>query len=185
MARMTHPIAIPYFSGHGHTARLAQAVADGATPARLINIEQMTRADWDALDAAPAIIFGCPTYMGSVAARYAQFLEDASDARWTVQTWQNKLAAGFTIGTYPSGDKLSTLIRLSIFAAQMGMIWVGATEIGAPVNAGRPGIDRDGSMLGLMARSDPDKSRLISAGDAETARLFGTRLRRAADRWGG
>lgn len=181
---MTHPIAIPYFSGHGHTARLAQAIAEGAAPARLIDIETMTQTDWDALDAAPAIIFGSPTYMGSVAARYVHFLEEASDARWTAQSWQNKLAGGFTIGTYPSGDKLSTLLRLSIFAAQMGMLWVGATEIGAPVNPDRPGIDRDGSMLGLMARSDPDKSRLISDGDAETARLFGTRLRRAADRWG-
>ena len=181
---MTHPIAIPYFSGHGHTARLAQAIASGIPEARLINIEQLTDDDWHTLDAAPAIIFGTPTYMGSAAARYAQFLEDASEDRWTEQSWQNKIAAGFTIGTYPSGDKLSTLTRLTIYAAQMGMIWVGATEIGAPVDPAQPGIDRDGSMLGLMARSDPDKSRMISDGDAETARRFGARIHAATLRWG-
>ncbi len=180
---MTHPIAIPYFSGHGHTARLSQAVADGARPARLINIEDMSQADWDALDAAPAIIFGCPTYMGSVAARYAQFLEQASEDRWTDQSWHDKIAGGFTIGTYPSGDKLSTLIRLSIFAAQMGMIWAGATEIGAPVDPSKPGIDRDGSMLGLMARSDPDKTQMISDGDLKTARRFGARILKATQSW--
>lgn len=177
------PAAIAYFSGSGHTTRLARAVACGMDGARLVDVERMTRTDWEALDAAPAIVFGAPTYMGSVAARYALFIEEASDARWTQLAWKDKIAAGFTVGTYPSGDKLSTLIRLSIFAAQMGMIWVGAAEIGAPVDPARPGIDRDGSMLGLMARSDPDKSRMIAEDDLETARLFGMRVQAAARRW--
>lgn len=180
----TPRIAIPYFTGSGHTRRLAQAIAEGtATDARLIDVTAMTQDDWQALDQADAILFGCPTYMGSSAARYAQFLEDASDTRWTELGWKNKITGGFTIGTYPSGDKLSTLIRLSIFAAQMGMIWVGATEIGAPVDPSKPGIDRDGSMLGLMARSDPDKSQMVGAGDLETARRFGARIATVTRRW--
>lgn len=181
---MTPPkLAIPYFSGFGHTRVLAQAIASGAPGACVIDVQTVTDADWLALDAADAIIFGTPTYMGSVAADYAQFLEAASNDRWTQQTWADKLAAGFTIGTYPSGDKLSTLTRLTVYAAQMGMLWVGAREIGAPVDPDQPGIDRDGSMLGLMARSDPDKDQMINAGDTETARRFGARIHACARRW--
>lgn len=169
------PICITYFTGHGHTRRLAEGIATGLTAHRLINIETIAPDDWAALDAAPAILFGTPTYMGSAAARFSQFLEDAAE-RWEDQVWANKLAGGFTVGTYPSGDKLSTLIRLAIYATQMGMIWVGPNDIGAPVNPDRPGIDRDGSMLGLMATSSRDKSQLIDADYLETARLFGARV---------
>lgn len=54
-------IAIVYFSGAGHTAKLASAIADGAGPARIINVEATRDADWTALDAAQAIVFGSPT----------------------------------------------------------------------------------------------------------------------------
>ena len=175
-------IVIPYFSGSGHPRRLAEAVAEGAGPARLIEVTMMRPADWAALDAAEAIIFATPTYMGSVAARYGVFLEEAA-SRWPEQLWADKIAAGMTVATYPSGDKLSTLLRLAVYAAQMGMIWVGQSEIGAPVNADNPGINAAGSWLGLMATSSRDKEQLIEAGDLETARRFGARLAKAAIRW--
>ena len=175
-------ITLPYFTGSGHTRVLAEAIASGAPNTRLIDIEAITDDDWRALDASEAIVFGSPTYMGSTAARYNQFLEDASD-RWVDLPWQDKIAGGFTVATYPSGDKLSALFRLSIYASQMGMIWIGPTDIGAPVEPQQPGINRDGSMLGLMARSDPDKDIMINAGDTETARRFGARLNTCAERW--
>jgi len=182
--RMTTPcICIPYFTGAGHTARLAQAIAAGmAAPPRLIDVAQIAPADWQALDAAPAILFGAPTYMGSAAAEYGLFLEEAS-SRWTTQGWQDKLAGGFTVATFPSGDKLATLQRLAIYAAQMGMVWIGPATIGAPVNADAPGLNASGSWLGLAATSSRDKTQMISDGDAETARLFGARFEAAARRW--
>ena len=61
-------IAIVYHSGYGHTQRQAQAVAEGAgASARLIAIDaegNLSDADWQALGAADAIVFGSPTYMG-------------------------------------------------------------------------------------------------------------------------
>lgn len=175
-------IVIPFYTGSGHTRRLAEAVAEGAGGARLVDIETMTEEDWAALDAAEAIVFGAPTYMGSSAARYDAFLEEASD-RWPDQLWGDRIAAGFTVATYPSGDKLSTLVRLAIYAAQMGMIWVGQAEIGAPVDPEKPGINRAGSWLGLTATSSRDKTQLVEAEDIETARRFGARLRAATLRW--
>ena len=176
-------IAIPYFTGNGHTRILAEAIASGAEDAQLIDVEIIDDAGWATLDAAPAILFACPTYMGSVPARYEAFLEDASE-RWMNQGWADKLAGGATVATFASGDKLSTLIRLSVYAAQMGMVWIGPNEIGAPVDAANPGINAGGSWLGLTATSSRDKSLLIGPEDRETARRFGRRIQNAVARWG-
>ncbi|MEM1313039.1 MAG: hypothetical protein AAGI51_00685, partial [Pseudomonadota bacterium] len=97
--------------------------------------------------------------------------------------WADRLAAGMTVATFPSGDKLSTLTQFAVFAAQHGMIWVGQAEIGAPVTAREDGVNAQGAWLGLAATSDRDKTRLISEGDAESARRLGARLARAAARW--
>ncbi|WP_275393826.1 flavodoxin family protein [Aliiroseovarius sp. Z3] len=180
---MNPAICIPFFSGFGHTRRIAQAIAQGAGPtAYLIDVAAMTDADWQALDAADAIIFGAPTYMGSAAARFSMFLEEV-DTRWENGRWVDKIAAGFTTAIHPSGDKLATLQRLSIFAAQMGMIWVGQSEIGAPVKPDRPGANRDGSWLGLMVTELLGQDDDLPADDLETARRFGERIATATGRW--
>ncbi len=176
-------ICIPYYSGAGHTALLARAISEGAGGAHVIDVTQMSDADWDALDAAQAIAFGAPTYMGSTAARFDQFLEEASGPRWDTALWRDKLAGGFTVADHPSGDKGMTLQRISTYAAQMGMVWVGQAEIGAPVKPDRVGINSDGSWIGLMATSARDTSVLVGEGDLETARLYGARLAMAAHRW--
>lgn len=177
-------IALPYHSGNGHTRVLARAVAEGARTGRLIDVTSMAPEDWQALDGAHAVIFGAPTYMGSTSSRFDQFLEEASD-RWPDMAWRDKIAGGFTVATYPSGDKLAALMRLAIYAAQMGMIWVGQAEIGAPVHPERPGLNRAGSWLGLMATSSRDKSQMIDPEDLETARRYGARIAGTARRWHG
>lgn len=177
-------ICIPYYSGAGHTALLANAMADGAGGARVIDVTRITAADWDALDAAQVIAFGSPTYMGSTAARFDQFLEEASGPRWDAGRWRDKLAGGFTVAVHASGDKGVTLQRMQTYAAQMGMIWVGQAEIGAPVNPDRVGINCDGAWTGLMATGAGSAPARLEPGDLETARLYGARLAMAAHRWG-
>ena len=177
------PICIAYFSGSGHTTQIAEALATDMRAVRLIDVDDISAADWAALDAAPTIVFGAPTYMGSTAAKFGLFLEVAAE-RWMELAWQDKLAAGFTVATHPSGDKLAALQRLSVFAAQMGMIWVGQTAIGAPVFPERAGLNTDGSWLGLMARDSGRNDGKVIAQDLETARIFGRRIRAATERWG-
>lgn len=178
----TPRIAIPYYTGNGHTRRLAKAVSEGAGGAGLVDVDSIDEAEWALLDEAEAIIFATPTYMGSAAARFDQFLEEAS-TRWPDQSWADRIAGGITVATFPAGDKLNTLIRLAIYAAQMGMIWVGQQEIGAPVNPSKPDINSGGSWLGLAATSAGDKTQLVGAGDLETARRFGARIAMATRRW--
>jgi NAD(P)H dehydrogenase (quinone) len=47
---------------------------------------------------------------------------------WFEQRWKDKIAAGFTNSASQSGDKLNVLTDLSIFAAQLSMIWIGVSD---------------------------------------------------------
>ena len=174
-------IVIPYCTGSGHTRRLAECVAEGSGGA-LIDVEAMSAAEWDALDDADAIVFGAPTYMGSAAAAFKAFMDESS-SRWEAQVWADKIAGGFTVATYPAGDKMMVHLQMVVFAAQHGMIWVGQTEMGEKGAAPGAGINAEGANLGLGATSSEDKSRLIDDGDAETARRYGARIASAARRW--
>jgi multimeric flavodoxin WrbA len=183
-------IAIVYHSVSGRTRALAEAVARGAESARndgsvvahLLSVEDASRAH-AVLAAADAIVFGCPTYMGSASAQFKAFM-DATSAVWALQGWRDKLAAGFTHSAAPSGDKLGTLTQLAVFAAQHGMVWVGLGL--PPTYAGADRAEDDtnrlGSHLGAMAQSRPGGG-VLPAGDVKTAEHLGRRVAQAALRW--
>jgi len=176
-------IAIVYHSGFGHTKVVADHVKAGAefvpdTEARLIPVEEID-AHWADLEAADAIIFGSPTYMGNVSGPFKTFM-DASSKPWLEQKWKDKLAAGFTISGSPSGDKLNTLQSLMIFAMQHGMVWVGNAEM--PYND--EGINRLGSFSGLMAQAGQVAPEVEpNAADRRSAERLGQRLAAATARW--
>src|SRR5476651_1758865 len=101
-------VAVVFHSGFGHTKAVAEAVAKGAQQApgvtvTLIPVEQVEAREAE-LDAADAIVFGSPTYMGGVSADFAKF-KDWTSKRWMARTWQNKLAAGFTVSASWGGDR--------------------------------------------------------------------------------
>ena len=183
---MTSSIAIAYHSGYGHTAKVAEAIAEGAKSVagamvHLIKVDTISEADWATLDAANTIIFGAPTYMGGPSAQFKTFA-DATSKRWFTLAWKDKIAAGFTNSGSLSGDKLASLQQLSILAMQHGMIWVGQTE-SAPVLDGTQEVvvdmvNRLGSFSGLMTQSNHKAGPDIApgAGDLQTAKLFGKRI---------
>jgi len=129
-------IGIIYFSGSGTTARLAESVIAGAmqTGAEVVDLPiapgDIVDGRWvndeiaQQLDACDAIIFGSPTYMGSVSGQLKAFF-DAMAPRWFTQAWKDKVASGFTASSLASGDKSSTFVAMTTFAMQMGMIWCG------------------------------------------------------------
>lgn len=120
-------IVVAYHSGYGHTAVLAEAVAEGAEDrggaVTLLDVTTIDDAAWAALDAADAIIFGAPTYMGGASAEFHRFAELTS-GRFFKSAWADKLAAGFTNSGSKAGDKSNTLGFLQSFAAQHHMIWI-------------------------------------------------------------
>ena len=122
---MSH-IAVVYHSGYGHTKRMAESVAAGAG-ATLVAIDaegNLSDSDWETLNKADAIIFGSPTYMGSVTWQFKKFA-DASSKAWFTQTWKDKIFAGFTNSATMNGDKHSTLHYFITLAMQHSGIWVG------------------------------------------------------------
>ena len=123
-------IVIVYHSGYGHTQKLAEAVHAGAQDAgatvRLLAVGDVDDAGWAALDAADAIVFGAPTYMGGPSAQFKQFA-DATSKAWFTQKWKDKIAAGFTNSATMNGDKFSTIQYFVTLSMQHGMVWVGTS----------------------------------------------------------
>jgi multimeric flavodoxin WrbA len=182
-------VVVIYHSGYGHTGKQAQAVNEGAksvagTSVKLVAVAEVDK-HWDDLAQADAIIFGAPTYMGSISAEFKKFME-ASSKPWFTQTWKDKLAAGFTNSASLNGDKLSSLTELAIFAAQHSMIWVSLGLL--PANnskSQRNDLNRMGSYLGAMAQSDADVGAEVAppSGDLETAKHLGKRVAEIAARF--
>lgn len=167
----------------------ARSVVEGAlrvpsVTARMIFTEDAA-ADLDPLNAADAIVLGSPTYMASASADFKRFME-ASSSIWLEQGWKDKIAAGFTNSGGHSGDKLSTLIQLMLFAMQHGMVWVGLGLLDGHNSSegSSQNVNRLGAYAGAMAQSPVDQGvEGMLDSDLETARLLGERVARACTRW--
>jgi NAD(P)H dehydrogenase (quinone) len=175
-------IVIVYHSGYGHTRKVAEAVAEGSGGTLLaIDAEgNLPEGGWEQLAAAKAIVFGSPTYMGSVSWQFKKFA-DASSKPWFTQVWKNKLAAGFTNSATLNGDKLSTLHYLFTLSQQHSMLWVGTGLMPANSKAAtRADINNVGSFSGLMTATPSDASaEEMIPGDIATAKKFGERIAEA------
>src|SRR5260370_34792315 len=178
-----------YHSGFGNTEAFAGAIAKGAktVPGATISLVPVAEAEARAaeLDAADAIIFGSPTYMGGVSAEFAKF-KDWTSKRWMEGTWRNKLAAGFTASASWNGDKHNTLYQLLTLALQHGMVWVG---LGLPPGfnhskGSADDLNRLGASVGAMAQANADQGvEGIAASDFRTMESLGKRVAEAAVRW--
>ncbi|MEY3580964.1 MAG: hypothetical protein RI984_2068 [Pseudomonadota bacterium] len=182
---MSH-IAVVYHSGYGHTKRMAESVAAGAG-ATLVAIDaegNLSDSDWETLNKADAIIFGSPTYMGSVTWQFKKFA-DASSKAWFTQAWKDKIFAGFTNSATMNGDKHSTLHYFITLAMQHSGIWVGTGLMPSNSKAAqRNDVNYVGSFAGAMAQSPSDSSpEEMLSGDLETAKLFGQRVATTAARF--
>lgn len=179
-------VAVVYHSGYGHTAVIAERIARGASGVVGVDVALIAAAElggpsngklggrWEALHAADGILFGCPTYMGSVSAELKRVFECTGKV-WSKQLWRDKLAGGFTNGSAASGDKLGALQGMFLFAMQHGMIWVsqGIEQTGH----GEGDLNRMGSSMGLMAQSrDASPEVTPPEGDRRTAEVFGARF---------
>jgi NAD(P)H dehydrogenase (quinone) len=178
-------VSVIYFSGTGHTTKLAEAVAKGAASVAgvktnliaisgddIVKGRYQNDAVFAQLDASDAIIFGSPTYMGGPAAQFKAFA-DATGPKWYAGAWRDKIAAGFTVSSGPSGDKLSTLHYFFTLAMQLGMIWIGQSE--TPMND--KGINRLSSYSGAMAQAAQEPVDVApNAADKLTGELLGRRV---------
>lgn len=172
-------ITIIYHSGYGHTKLVAEYITKGAASlVPDVHLFTCTEAqnNFEVLHEADTLIFGSPTYMGTVSAEFKKFME-ATGKFWYSQKWKNKLAAGFTNSSTLNSDKLNTLQQLSLFAAQHSMLWI-STGILPKFENDRQLDEPNGmaSYLGLMTLSDNSTNAINPPKGLETAILFGQRI---------
>lgn len=172
-------IIVVYHSGFGHTKKVAEHVAQGAA-AELVAISEngeLTEADWAKLNAAKAIVFGSPTYMGNVSWQFKKFA-DATSRIWYNRGWQDKIFGGFTNSASPVGDKGLTLSALQTLASQHGGLWVSLGQLPSNTKATQPTDPNTlGGSVGLLVQSPADASvDEIPQGHLDTAVAYGKRI---------
>lgn len=179
-------VAIVFHSASGTTAQLAQAVATGVesvagVSALLVEVvgRDIVEGRYENSDlieqlaGVQGVVFGSPTYMGSVSAQFKAFVDATGDI-WVQQGWAGKVASGFTIGSNYSGDQLSTIQFLQGFASQHGMLWAGINLAGGH---SPKGLNRLGAQSGLIAQSGNGELHPL---DSDTAEYLGARVARLA-----
>lgn len=172
-------IVIIYHSGYGHTKIVAEHIQKGASR----ELEQVSlistieaQDNFELLHQADTLVFGSPTYMGTISADFKKFME-ATGNFWYSQKWKDKFAAGFTNSSTLNGDKLNTLQQISLFASQHSMLWI-STGILPKFENDNQLEEPNGlaSYLGLMTLSDNSTKELNQPKGLETAELFGERI---------
>ncbi|MBD0315782.1 MAG: flavodoxin family protein [Nitrospiraceae bacterium] len=141
-------VLIAYHSKSGHTARMAEAVAEGANsvPDTTVTLKRVSHVTADDLFSSDAVIVGSPVYWANMSGEVKTFFDD-----WQFKfgvfpdfKMKNKVGAAFATGGQVSSGKEVTM--LSILAAMLGnqMIVVsagGAFGASATTEGDSPGID--------------------------------------------
>ncbi|MFM2421496.1 MAG: hypothetical protein RL291_26 [Pseudomonadota bacterium] len=179
-------IAIVYYSGYGHTAKLAAAVQAGAAGVAGASVSMfaidkegnLPAGSFDQLNGFDAIVFGSPTYMGGPAWQFKKFADESSKT-WYQELWKDKIGAGFTVSASTNGDKHGTIDYFKTLAMQHGMIWVGVGLKPSNTKAHGPNdVNWTAGQTGLLAiaPSDASPEEAPRKGDLDTAKLFGARV---------
>jgi NAD(P)H dehydrogenase (quinone) len=133
-------LLIVYHSRSGNTAKMAEVVAEGAESSGAeVVIKKVDDATSDDLLAADGIVFGAPTYFGTLSAEMKSFIDKSVRVRGRLES---KVGAAFSSSGSLSGGNETTLISIIEAMLIHGMIIVGdpietgghygAVAVGAP-----------------------------------------------------
>ena len=160
--------AVVYHSSYRHTKRMAEVVAEGAAASLIaIDAEGNIQSDeWETLNAADAIIFGSPTYMGAPSWQFKKSADTSSKPRFE-EKWKDNVFSGFTNTASINGDKLNTLRYFVLLAGQRGGLWVSLAMKPASVKATKRDDSKQlGSYIAPMVQSDADAAPRETSGGA-------------------
>jgi NAD(P)H dehydrogenase (quinone) len=184
-------ILVLYYSMYGHIETMAGAIAEGARSAgaevpvkrvaELVPREVLEKSgaklDQPAPEASPqeldqydAIIIGCPTRYGRMAAQMAQFW-DQTGGLWARGALIGKVGSGFTSTASQHGGQETTLLGMHIMMLHQGMVLVGLPYSAAGLTT----LDEitGGSPYGATTITGSQGQRQPSANELELARFQG------------
>ncbi|MEO0997078.1 MAG: NAD(P)H:quinone oxidoreductase [Pseudomonadota bacterium] len=193
---MSREILVLYYSRHGSTGALAEAVATGVESvqdcsARVRTVPEVAAKTAGRQPAVPAagppyaergdlsdcagIVLGSPTRFGNMAAALKHFI-DGTSSEWLSGTLSGKPAGVFTASSSPHGGQESTLLSMVLPLIHHGMVWVGVPYRVAELTT----TDGGGGPYGASHVSGADGVTTLTAAERSIARALGARVARAA-----
>lgn len=195
-----HPfkILVLFYSFTGHTAKLAEYIAEGAReisgaevvvkqvpefiPQEAIDkhsevksaketFAHIPQATIEDLTSADGVAFGTPVHFGSFASQLKQFIDQLSPV-FVEGRLVGKPAACFVSAGSIHGGEEATLLSLMIPLLHLGMVPIG---IPYPIQGAGPDFDA-GSPYGAIFVSGHKGERPLSEGDRKIAKILGKRL---------
>lgn len=191
-------ILVLFYSFTGHTAKLAEYIAEGAKEIDGVEVEikqvpelipqeifdkkpelvqtkqsfaHIPVATLDDLTSADGVAFGTPVHFGSFASQLKQFIDQLSPV-FIKGTMVGKPAAFFTSAGSIHGGEEAALLSLMIPLLNLGML-----PVGVPYPVQGEGIEFDaGSPYGAIYVSGHKGEKELSEGDIKIAKILGKRL---------
>ncbi|MGO9203441.1 MAG: flavodoxin family protein [Limisphaerales bacterium] len=167
-------VLVAYYSLTGNTEKMAGGVAEGVkrVPDALVHVRKVDKVSQRDLEAADAIILGCPTYYGNIPGKMKVVIDDWS---WKMKVdFTDKLGGAFATGGGQVGGKEHVVVSLLMFMLSNRMIVAG------PLYQN----DKTGSVWGEVGAAamtgplDPG----VSEGELDSARRLGERIARLAQK---
>ncbi len=189
-------VLVLYYSRHGATAALAQAIADGidSVPGVCARVRTVPAVSPTSEASAPAIpsegppyveltdlqecigmALGSPTRFGNMAAPLKYFL-DATSQVWMAGDLRDKPACVFTSTGSLHGGQESTLLSMMLPLMHHGMLIMGIPYSEPELM----GTSSGGTPYGASHWAGADGARIVDATEKKLARLQGIRLAQTA-----
>jgi NAD(P)H dehydrogenase (quinone) len=167
-------VLVAYYSLTGNTEQMAGGVAQGVrrVPSVVAHLKRVDLVSKQDLEAADAIILGCPTYYANIPGKMKEVIDDWS---WKMKVdFTDKIGGAFATGGGQVGGKEHVVVSLLMFMLSNRMIVAG------PLYQN----DKTGSIWGEVGSAamtgplDPG----VSENELDSARLLGERVARLAQR---
>lgn len=167
-------VLVVYYSRHGTTEAMAQAVVEGAkrVPGVEVVLRKVEAVSKDDLVAADGILLGCPTFFANIPGIMKTAM-DEWNWKWKVD-FTDKVGGAFSTGGGQTGGKEHVVTSLLLFMLSNRMIVAGPLYSDAEGKDvwGEPGSS---AMTGPL---DPG----VGPGELDAARRLGERVARLAKR---
>jgi len=165
-------VLIAYHSLYGSTEKMAQGVAVGVkrVPGAVAVVKRVEKVTKEDLEAADAIILGCPTYFANIPGKMKVAIDDWS---WKMKVdFTDKVGGAFATGSGQVGGKEHVVVSLLLFMVNVRMVVAG------PLYQDAEGDDKwaEAGAAAMTGPLDPG----VGAGELDAAGRLGERIARLA-----